>query len=850
MLQVPALAVIEDVTVFSDDTRYDLFYLVTGVPTVRLDAEGNPVFLLVAYAFSSDDRAANPSLPGGGGYLNFDTALVVDPATQDKIRATLQPRVDAEWRRRSAGTPDERASVAGTTAPPSLEFDTPTWTRGKVTLDAPQNTALVSARVSEGSPSLLNGATAVFNLDLTPAGATFMQQTLLGPDGAGATDLTPVQVGYDLSFWARLPPVSIIVTADSQKIHEYIHKQLQGRGIDYCTTYDFDHTNLTSDTITASGAVTVSIDQGSASVTPDVLGDLRTYALDLLKQMITTQFFAQPHQSGQPGSSAPDGVSGDGSTFYLKEYDQATMHLDVHLQQRSVVEWPVFPQATLESFFAGRPASELSRYVRKISLDDPFWATLKIPVRVFADWTGPVSWVRVDLEYAPPGVDPKSTSFTFDATHADAQEWSQNIVGGEVAFRYRTTIAFKDRDPPPAGEWLTTTVPAVNIQAVAPAVSAAVTLGDVDFGVVSSVQVTLAYEDPDQGIAREEHTLVLTSTKQSDSWERVVYKPVTRPIQYRTRFSLASGDVQDDQTWHTLDGSQLVVNQDRSGMLRVSLLPSGDGWADVLRVMVDLAYADPNSDNYEVDNTIDLESIDQFKTWMVPLRNPLLRDYRYRWAASFHNGHLSQTDWQKASGDGALPIVIKRPGINVTFFADMIDFKTTPMVEVTGVYTATGKTIQETFVFGKNAAQSWSIDVPDGSPIDFTWQATYSLPGADPITTPPVREQNTMVILPAYRAPHSGKLTVSILGNLVDYDVTPLVGVDLQYDDDASNVHATGSFVLNKATPTATWDVDRNDAVANQFGYTLTYYTPDGNPHPQPIKHDTAPRIIIPRYTA
>ena len=470
MLQVPAKAVIGDVTVFSDDTQFNLFYLVPSAPGVRLDASGNPVFLLVMYEFSADDRAANPKLPVGGGYMNFDTALDIDAATQDRIRAALQPDVNTEWHRRSTGTPAEQASIAGTTAPPTVQFDTPTFTRGKVAVDAPQATALISARVSEGEPSLLSGSTAIFNLDLTEAGATFMRDTLLGPGGSGATDLTPIQVAYDIYFWAQLPPVGINISADSQKIHDYIDKQLIGRGVDNSTTYDFDHTDLTSDSVTASGAITVQIDQGSGSLPDAALADLRNYALDLLKSMVTTSFFT----TQTPGAASPDGTArGDksGVSYYLKDYDATTMNLNVHLEQRSVVEWHAAPQATLTSFFQGQSAATMTQYVRKISLDDPFWQTLTIPVRVFADWSGPVSWVRVDLEYDPPGTGLKSASFTFDVDHTQTQVWTQNIVGGDVSFRYRTAVAFKDFDPQAPSDWTTTNLPAVDIEATAPTIS-------------------------------------------------------------------------------------------------------------------------------------------------------------------------------------------------------------------------------------------------------------------------------------------------------------------------------------------------------------------------------------------
>ena len=427
MLQVPIHSVLDGVTVYADDSLFFVYYLIPDAPSVRLDENGHPVFLLVTYQFSADDRRDHPDLPNGGGYLNFDTELAVPEVTLAKIRATLQADVDVEWNRRRAGTPAEQASqgVAGTTEAPKVRFDSPTWTAGKVALDAPQATSLVTARVSEGSPSLLQGDTAVFNLDLTPAGATFMEDSLTKPDGSGATDLTPIQVAYDLSFWARLPAATIVVSANSSKIHEYIHNKGMGRSTDYWTPYELGillwrrwaprPTDNTTDTVTTTGEITVAIDQGSGSMPAEVLDALRDYAIDLVKQMITSTFFTS---SPAVAPKDPKPVQGEAPRYYLREYDSVTMSLDVTLEQRSVVEWRVYPQATLESSFRGMSTTDLAHYVRKISLDDPFWRTLEVDVRAFADWAGPVNWVTVDLEYDPPGSVPKPMSFTFDSDAA------------------------------------------------------------------------------------------------------------------------------------------------------------------------------------------------------------------------------------------------------------------------------------------------------------------------------------------------------------------------------------------------------------------------------------------------
>jgi hypothetical protein len=379
MLQAPAYTNINGVTLFADDALFYKFYPIAAAPRIRLDDNGHPVFLLAKYAISDEDRLANPSLPAGGGYLNFDIQFDVSDADLEEIRKQLQPVVDAKWQQLKNGTAEEqaRAGVAGTTESPKLEFGTPTWTGGKVAMDAPQAKELISARVSEAEPSLLSGNIAVFNMDLTPAGATFMQRTLVQPGGDGI-DLTPIQVSYDLKFWARLPSVTIHIQADSKKIHDYMHKVLDGRGVDYCTTYDFQHTDLTEDSIKMSGVIDVQIDTGSGSLPEEVIDQLRNYSLDLVKQMIQSNFFSSLPTTPPTGSDPSNLSDGSDNTkkYFKKLYSAAEMSINFNLEQRSVIEWIIHPQATLETFFHGMSPEEIEQYVREIDLDDDFFKNL------------------------------------------------------------------------------------------------------------------------------------------------------------------------------------------------------------------------------------------------------------------------------------------------------------------------------------------------------------------------------------------------------------------------------------------------------------------------------------------
>ena len=81
---------------------------------------------------------------------------------------------------------------------------------------------------------------------------------------------------------------------------------MDGAGVDNCTTYQFQNTDMNTVMAEATGAIEVKIDPGSASVPDDVLQELRQYALDMMQQMIESRLFTDDPSEGH-FSDFPDG---------------------------------------------------------------------------------------------------------------------------------------------------------------------------------------------------------------------------------------------------------------------------------------------------------------------------------------------------------------------------------------------------------------------------------------------------------------------------------------------------------------------------------------------------------------
>ena len=137
-----------------------------------------------------------------------------------------------------------------------------------------------------------------------------------------------------------------------------------------------------------------------------------------------------------------------------------------------------------------------------------------------------------------------------------------------------------------------------------------------------------------------------------------------------------------------------------------------------------------------------------------------------------------------------------RQGIRVSLLPDLLDFTVATTTEVHLHYKAAGAEFSETFTFHDKTPQTWNINVPQGSPVEYTYQITYYPPGGAPVVVPEATEHDTVLVIPPYRPPQAGKLNVQVLATLLDMTVTPIVTVDLNYDDDQNNVHEVGALTF------------------------------------------------------
>jgi hypothetical protein len=894
MLKIPSYRYFPDerVTAYQDDVMWWKFYLIPDYVSIRHDTNGDPVFLLIKYAFSDEDRAKNASLPTGGGFMVFDVELRAKEEDITKITAVLQDDVNNIWNQLKAlaeqagagaqgyslnawyylqGNDDKPLSAntslgvsdlllgldpTGPQAPPgdrppTVVLDMPTWTDGTFSVSAPQSEALVSHRVAAGKVSLVGNNVASANMDLTDAGATFMQKTLLDTTGGGAVDLTPIQVTYELHFWARVPPVHILVQADSRALYEGVKTVAHTYEDNDCDEDVMKHAEQQMSMAVQSGLVKIQIDPGVLPLTDSFLQQLTTSAQNFVMDEIKDNFFTK-QQAPPPADDDPtkDFVNADHDIYYLKqELDFTSIHIGYDETVAAVQVWPANPQGTLQAFFAGLSAQKMKQFVRVVDLEDPFFQTLNLTATAFAPWDKNIDFVEVQFRYH--GRDEnnqpeeKVQAFTFTKDHT-TDKWDPRLIDGKREYEYQWRVGYTGHGTGDWSGWVKETAPQLNIDVGNPGhIELPVAVGNVNFGdVTASVQVDLSYADTAHGVAEQSTTLILGQAPLQQTYDRWLFTPQVNPIRYRTRFFLKTGqEVESD--WDTTTSSPLVINEPSSiDKLEVNVFPVGDGWSAVQQAIVDLRHGQDGS-------TLQLKSLDEFRKWVVVLDNPTDTAFEYKYVASFKDGSPAyEVDWTPAKGDQSLPVPVPTsPTLTVELWPQLVDFTITPLVEASLHYDDDAANVHasETYVFKQDTGnQTWGpVHLHDATKREYRCQLTYHQAHGQ-VALPETRTDSDKVIMEALDVP---RVTCLVSPTIVDFSVTPVVEVNVDYHDPANHVDFTQTLVFTDPTPQP-FSFQVADAGSKAYQVTVTYYLADGTVVARDPVTLEKTAITVPKYLA
>lgn len=893
MLKLPEWRTFQEqrVTVYQDDTIFWKFYLVPNYVTIRKDDTGKPVFLLVSYAFGDQDREENPDLPRGGGYMVLDVEMRVEPDHEKAIKEQLQKDVDQLWHELKRLADQAGKSVQGYRItsnhnlprlsstvslgvndvllglgpegpeappgdqPPKVILASPTWVEGTFKVSAPQSEHLVSNRLAEGKVSLVGTNVASANLDLTTAGAAFMVQTLVDPQGTGATNLTPIQVTYNLKFVARVPPVSVVASANTRSLYaavKGIFHDYEGGGCDEDTV---SHSEQNMEMAISSGLVEMKIDVGWPDVPDDLINQMRSDAMKSVQQALTERL-ADKKAPPVPAADDPtrEFVNRDSDIYYLKSEMSVDFTTFTHKETlASTRKQDINPQGTLQAFLHGLSADEVRQYVRKIDLDDPFFQTLDLKAWVFGiDWEkDPIDFVEAEIDYR--GTDENGQPVT-KATSAiftkDKKEfaWDPSLIGAKREYRCRWRVGYRGHEPSEWSAWETKTSNRLSLSVTPPGkIDVAFRVGDISFDTVTkSVQVEVEYEDTSRGVAKIGTMTKLDASAAEQRFTHWIFKPRSKPVRYRPTFFLKNGQTIVGE-WLETTGDAVLVNEPRSeNRFDVLLVPSGRSWAQVVQSVVTVRYADQRN-GVAAEAFYQLKSLEEFKQFAVYLASGASRKFEYQVVTTFKDGSSEQSGWLTGDGDSTVQVTATEPPeLVVDVLPMMLDFAVTPVVEVGLRYDDDANNIHEseTFALTSNEKQSWAVPLKNPAKKDFKVKVTYNCADGKVVERAEETSPDTKVTVQKLLVP---EVVASILPRMIDFVQTPVVEANVAYADPARGVDVQETFSFTDATPQEfRHQVDA--AAPKAYSVEIVYYLADGQVVTRPPVTLSKTQLTLPKY--
>jgi hypothetical protein len=332
MLVLPELPLGCASSVYADDTDPALFYVVPAVPRIRVDDQGRHA--LVFYKFRSVPPGRTDAT--GGGFLEFQTELVLDDAERTQITAVLRTRTGG--------------------AEPVLT--TPVFLDGTAQLltFTPAPGGLVEAVEGSAHPSLFRDNAAAFALTLSRDGAALLWNQL-------RESPSPVAVRYELSMMARLP---------AGKVHVWLKPGALRDA--WASLAPLDPAAARPAALTGGDIAGVDVLDWPP---PGVPG------MDQLKEQLVHWGWDLLDQSTQGALTAAGGTEPD--------WTQVS-EVDTLLSGRSTVVWPVRPSGNLAGVDGGD-------YL-EVDLSDPIFDILRVRTRCNVDFArNRIAGITLRLRY-------------------------------------------------------------------------------------------------------------------------------------------------------------------------------------------------------------------------------------------------------------------------------------------------------------------------------------------------------------------------------------------------------------------------------------------------------------------
>ncbi|MFE6040209.1 hypothetical protein [Streptomyces sp. NPDC056452] len=711
MLQIDKAQMISGVQVYGDHADPALFYAVPQQPTFRCDAQDRPIFMYLKYR----QPKPQPSGQTGGGFATFDTQFALDDTARVDILEELRKQVGPDLA--------DRVSLGSIT-----------WASGTAHLNLSEvGGKLVTKVWNPVSPSLYGDNVTPFTVEMPDFGATLFAEAMQGKGGI-------VQVSYAMNGWVKLPKITGYGHFNSLKFRSFVQDAHDDAGWG-----DDSFSNKMSELAVNRDVVTVHTESG-AGADPDVVAkideSIRRTVLDMATKRMTEQI---------------DGYTGDRSV--LEDYEAihreySNIRVDdftINISQQTAVLWPFNPQGTLPNITTlvdkqGQPVQWADHY-REIDLNDPFFRSFSIPVRVNADFSdGLVHSVDAHVEY--PGDTLVTGDYHFE-TPNQTESFSSYVKGDSEEVQYSFTVNYKGsstvyRAPaaPHKGP-LTINVDDLGVLEVE------VLPGNLDFEKVAAATVTLAYA-PATGTPVEDQVVFTKEQNKEQKLSWLIAEKRDRPIRYKVDYRMPSGQVIEGD-WVEVNRQRLYISSPFTNVRKVKVLAVGDLTNKIDSILVDLRYEDAEN-GYIQTSTAELNAANGFREWAFPVLDSDGGTVTYSGLVRYKDGTVRDIP-QTVSDDPSILVGDEVAGvIAVTIAPDLVDWSTVALVKVALTCDTDDPADQQikSAVVRKDAVPpSIAFYLLDpAAKKDFSWTATYYLNDGTSASTASVTTGDTNVLLP------------------------------------------------------------------------------------------------------
>jgi len=832
MLKIPSFRSINDVTVYQDDGVWYQFYLVANLPSIRLDKNNKPVFLLANYHISQQARDEDESLPRGGGFMNFDVQFAVSKSDRKTAKKELQDWVDQEYTKRKADSQYASLPEYSSVKAPEVVIADPLLSEGRVSMHTVQSEILATHRLAEGPASLVSGSTAVFNIDLTETGASFMKELMLDENNTGRVDLTPISVIYDLKMWARLPPIKITVTGESERIHKTLNKISETNKDNPCTPSEVEtyrNNGVNSSNLKENGSVKVVVDKGDASVPDEVVETLQDYALDLFDTMIEERFLIPAESDEQDlefDSDAPeigeadpgwsvilyDGKKYSGNSEEIREEtsklsklnNKASSVLVRNGYKATLYTRPGFKGNSMHikksvSHLGGRMNNTISsvkiwkpptsRYMVRKSVNHS-----EMNLEITVDRSQVVEWPLVA----------QATLQTF-FTGMSKEQISKHVVD-VFADSFRTL--------------------GVKVRAFA----------DFENTNIRAVEVQVEYEARDSTGENREEPRGFTFAA-GDVEPELFDPPVIegkREYKYRYRV-IYSNDAKTEFTeWQETNTTELNVSVEDPGKIDLEFSASVIKWDVVKVISIRLKYENTEIGIEPVSESIELTSLSPVDKWVEPFSKEISGNIEAKITYHMVDDKVLERDVERIDVTENL-FVVPPPQVDI-LNVGLLPAGNWGEVEQAVVslrYDAGDGRVFDRMYRINSAEQfvEWTVLLRDSSRRKFEYETVVVYKNGQDERSGWIEKEGDQTIL--VKAKGEPRMIINVMSALVDFAQTPAVTVKLIY----GNEQTTLSFV-NKDSQS--WSVPKNAQGDDDFSYVVTWHPVDGDPiTSQPVRTDS-----------